>query len=94
MKSKIFQEVLAWCENKENNPDVDVSEFFEFVFDKTADALIEQVREELKQEFEKGNLTHPFIISSDYYLDLKLKEIREKCSKINEKAQTTEKISE
>lgn len=50
---------------------------------------MEKIREELKQEFEKGNLTHPFIISSDYYLDLKLKEIKEKCTKLNKDAETS-----
>jgi hypothetical protein len=40
--------------------------------------LLEDVRDQFKQEFEKGNLKHSFIISSDYYLDLKIKELQER----------------
>jgi len=30
----------------------------------------------LKQEFDNGTLTHPYFISNEYYLELKLKEIK------------------
>ena len=48
------------------------------VIDKTADNILEKVIDELKGEFKSGNLTHPFVISSDYYLDLKFKDIKYK----------------
>jgi hypothetical protein len=76
MKEKIIKEVIEWCEKQEQTPDVYVEEFVDLVIDKTANALFEELTNELKNEFEKGNLQHPFIISNDYYLYLKLKEIK------------------
>ena len=35
-------------------------------------------KEELENEFSNGNLEHPFFISSEYYLELKLKDIKQK----------------
>ena len=78
MKDKILKEVLDWFENQENKDDLYIEDFVDLVIDKTADVLFDKINDELKVEFDKGNLKHPFIISSDYYLYLKLKEIRDK----------------
>ncbi len=80
MKDKIKQEILDLYEDSESDPDFD--EVVDLVFDKTTEAFIEEIRKELKNEFTNGNLKHNFIISSDYYLDLKLKEIRERFSQL------------
>jgi len=79
MKDKIQKEVLEWYEAQEGNPDVYIEDFIDKIIDETADALLEEVKDGLKDEFEKGNLKHPFIISPEYYLYLKLKEIKHKC---------------
>lgn len=79
MKEKILGEVMKWYENQGEHPDVFIEDFVDLVINKTADDIFEKVKDDLKKEFENGNLTHPFIISSDYYLDLKLKEIKQKC---------------
>jgi len=76
MKEKILQEALEWYESQEKNPDI--GDFVSLVIDKTADSIFDDVKNEFKNEFASGNLQHPFVISSDYYLDLKLKEIKEK----------------
>lgn len=81
MKNKILQEALKWYEDQGEDSRVFIEDFIDLVIDKTADALFEEVKNELQNEFSKGTLKHPFIISGDYYLDLKLKEIREKCMK-------------
>lgn len=78
MKDKILKEVLDWCEKQEQKPNFYVEDFVDIVIDKTAALLIEEIKDELKNEFEKGNLKHPFIISDEYYLYLKLKEIKNK----------------
>lgn len=78
MKDKILKEVLDWFENQKNKDDLYIEDFVDLVIDKTADVLFDKINDELKVEFDKGNLKHPFIISSDYYLYLKLKEIRDK----------------
>ena len=78
MKDKILKEVLEWCEKHEQKPNFYVEDFVDTVVDKTAALLIEELSKELKTEFESGNLKHPFIISDEYYLYLKLKEIKNK----------------
>jgi hypothetical protein len=79
MKDKILKEALDWYEKHEDKNNVYIEDFVDVVIDKTANALFEEIKEGLKEEFEKGNLKHPFVISSDYYLYLKLKEIKNKC---------------
>jgi hypothetical protein len=78
MKDKILKEVLDWCEKHEHKPNFYVEDFVDVVVDRTAALLVEEIRNELKNEFENGNLKHPFIISDEYYLYLKLKEIKNK----------------
>ncbi len=79
MKDKILQEALGWYEAQGKNPDVYIGDFISLIIDKTADAIFEKIKSELECEFENGTLKHDFIISSEYYLDLKLKEIKDKC---------------
>ena len=81
MKDKIIKEVIEWCEKQEKKPDLYLEEFVDVVIDKTANALFEEVEKELKNEFETGNLQHQFIISDDYYIYLKLKDLRNKIIK-------------
>jgi len=78
MKTKILKEVMEWYDKQEDKNSMFIEDFVDLVIDKTTDALIEQIQGEFENEFEKGNLQHPFIISSDYYLYLKLKEIKNK----------------
>ena len=78
MKDKIIKEVIEWCEKQEKTPDIYMDEFVDLVINKTANALFEEIKIELENEFESGNLHHPFIISDEYYLYLKLKEIKNK----------------
>ena len=76
MKDKILREAKEWYESQKENPDI--GDFVDLVIDKTTESVIDKVRQELENEFEIGNLEHPFIISSEYYLELKLKDIKEK----------------
>lgn len=81
MKDKILKEVVDWYNQQKNPDDIYIDDFVAIVIDKTADVLFEEIKDGFKEEFEKGNLKHPFIISSDYYLYLKLKEIKDKVVK-------------
>lgn len=85
MKEKILQEALEWYENQEKTSEINIEDFVNLVINKTADAIFDEVKIELNNEFENGTLKHPFVISSDYYLELKLKEIKDKCIKTMEK---------
>ena len=78
MREKIKKEVLEWYELQGQKPDVLMEDFIDIIIDKTIDLAFEEIKSELTNEFEKGNLEHPFVISSDYYLYLKLKDIKNK----------------
>lgn len=99
MKDKILKEVIEWYNGHDDKNNIFIEDFVEIVIDKTADALVEEIKDGLEDEFAKGNLKHPFIISSDYYLYLKLKEIKNKFIKTKELGPpkdeiVTEKIEE
>lgn len=79
MKHKILKEAIEWYNKQEIKDNIFIEDFIDLVIDRTADAIFNEIQEELKEEFQKGNLKHPFVISSDYYLYLKLKDIKQKC---------------
>jgi hypothetical protein len=81
MKNKILKEAMAWYDKHQNKNDVLIEDFIDLVIDKTADTLFDEIKIEFEDEFKKGNLKHSFIISSDYYLYLKFKEIKDKLVK-------------
>lgn len=80
MKDIILKEAIEWFEKQDDKKNIFMEDFIDMVVDKTTTVLLEEVNNGFKEEFEKGNLKHPFIISNDYYLYLKLKEIKNKCS--------------
>jgi hypothetical protein len=76
MRDKILQEVIEWCEKQEEKPNLDMENFVDMVIDKTTNYLLERIKTELKNEFETGNLKHGLTISNDYYLYLKMKDLK------------------
>jgi hypothetical protein len=76
MKNKILDEAMKWYETQGTSPPIE--DFIDIVINKTADSMIEHIKEELEEEFSCGNLKHPFFISNEYYLELKLKDIKNK----------------
>ncbi len=78
VKEKILKEISDWCDTQNKHPNVD--EIVDMAISKTSEELFETIRKELEQEFSKGNLEHPFFISNEYYLELKLKDIKNKFS--------------
>jgi len=83
MKDDIIKEVLDWLEENECDDEEAIKSFINLVMDKTTESLLEEVKKQLKNEFETGTLKHDFIISPDYYLELKLKEAEQHFSKSN-----------
>lgn len=81
MNEKILEEALEWYENQEKPSEINIADFVNLIINRTADAIFDEVKTELNNEFQNGTLKQPFVISSDYYLELKLKEIRDKCIK-------------
>ena len=84
MKDEIIEEVLDWLKKNECDDEEAIKSFVNLVMDKTTESLLEEVKKQLKNEFETGTLKHDFIISPDYYLELKLKEAKQNFSKSDE----------
>jgi hypothetical protein len=84
MKSEIIKEVLSWLEDHECEDEDSVKDFVNIIMDKTTESLLEEVKKQLKNEFDTGTLKHDFIISPEYYLELKLKEAKQNFSKSND----------
>ena len=77
MRNRILKKVTKWYKNQEDKECIEMSdELLGLLIDKTAEAIFDEVNDEFKDEFEKGNLKQPFFISDEYYLYLKLKEIK------------------
>ena len=76
MRDEILEEALKWYEEQKGNPNIE--DFVDLVIHKTTNTLFDKIKNELRHEFKNGNLQHPFVISSDYYLDLKFKDIKNK----------------
>ncbi len=86
MKEKIKKDMMEWYQEKNNNSNFQLDEFADVIIDKTTDALFEEIRGELENEFKIGNLKQPLTISDEYYLHLKLTDIKNKClNKLNNK---------
>ncbi|UCD14520.1 MAG: hypothetical protein JSW60_03630 [Thermoplasmatales archaeon] len=81
MKNQIKKEALEWYESVESHDDESIENFVDMVMDKTTDFLFEEIKKQFKDEFLSGNLKHNFIISPDYYLELKLKEVKQNFSR-------------
>ena len=77
MKDKIHKDAIKWYETQEENPDI--KDFIDLVIHKTTDSVMDMIQDELENEFQNGNLKHPFFISNEYYLELKLKDVKNKC---------------
>lgn len=76
MKDKIQKEITEWYNDQDQHPEID--DIVDMVIAKTSDTLFDTIKQELEDEFSKGNLEHPFFISNEYYLELKLKDIKNK----------------
>ena len=81
MKDEIKKEALSWFENVSINDDESLGNFVDHIMDRTADALLEAMKKELREEFQSGNLKHNMVISPEYFLELKMKEVKHNFTK-------------
>ena len=81
MKDKIKREMIEWLENNECDNEESIEGFVDLVMEKTTEGLLEEIKKQFKDEFLSGTLKHDFVISPDYYLELKLKEAKQNFSK-------------
>ena len=81
MKDIIKKEALKWHESVESHNNESIENFVELVMEKTTDLLFEEVKKQFKEEFVTGNLKHNFVISPDYFIELKLKAAKENFSR-------------
>ena len=94
MKDKIKQEMLDWLETNECEDEEAIKGFVDLVMEKTTESLLEEIKKQFKEEFLSGNLKHDFVISPDYYLELKLKEAKQNFSKGDEQEEETTETTE
>jgi len=76
MKNRIQKEISEWY--RQHNHELNVDEFVDIIISKVSDSMFDTVQKELEEEFAKGNLEQPFFISNEYYLELKMKDIKNK----------------
>ena len=81
MKEEIRKEALSWFENVAINDDDSLGDFVDHIMDRTTDAILEALKKELRDEFQSGNLKHNMVISPEYFLELKMKEVKQNFSK-------------
>jgi len=81
VKDEIKKEALSWFENVSINDDESLGNFVDHIMDRTADALLEAMKKELREEFQSGNLQHNMVISPEYFLELKMKEVKHNFTK-------------
>ena len=81
MKDIIKKEALKWHENVESHNNESIEQFVDLIMEKTTDLLFEEVKKQFKEEFVTGNLKHNFVISPDYFIELKLKAAKENFSR-------------
>jgi len=77
IKNKIKAESIEWYESIENYNSLSIGTLVESIIDRTVVALINEIKTVLKKEFKDDTLKHNHIISSEYYLELKLKEAKQ-----------------
>jgi len=76
MRDKILEKAMEWYAAQGEQPNLE--DFIDLIIENTTDTFLEHLQGELEQEFNVGNLQHPFFISNEYYLELKLKDIKQK----------------
>jgi hypothetical protein len=81
VKDEIRKEALSWFENVSITDDDSLGDFVDHIVDRTTDALLEALKKELRQEFQSGNLKHNMVISPEYFLELKMKEVKHNFSR-------------
>ena len=81
MREEIRKEALSWFENVAINDDESLGDFVDHIVDRTTDAILEAMKKELRDEFQSGNLKHNMVISPEYFLELKMKEVKHNFSK-------------
>ncbi len=75
MKERILKEITEYYKNKEQTEEIP-DEVLKIIINTATDEIFERLKIDLKNEFETGNLQHPFFISDEYYIHLKLTDIK------------------
>ena len=76
LKDRIKKEALEWYEMEKNGEKHSIEDLIDLVMTRTTEALVDEVKTILKKDFRDGTLKHNHIVSSEYYLELKLKEVK------------------
>jgi len=77
IKDRIKDEALGWYESVENRTGQSIETLVDLIMNRTAEALVDEVKTVLKKEFRESALKHNHVVSPEYYLELKLEESRQ-----------------
>jgi len=72
----IKKELVTSYKNRKEQDDKSIEMFADSVIEKVTDNVIEEVKKVLKKEFKDKTLSHSHVVSHEYYLELKLKEVK------------------
>jgi len=75
MKERILKEITEYYRDKEQVEEIP-DEVLKIIINTATDEIFERLKADLKHEFKTGNLKHPFFISDEYYIHLKLTDIK------------------
>ena len=72
----IKKELVTLYKSRKKQKDKSIEMFADSIIERVTDAVIEEVEKILKKEFKDGTLKHNHVVSHEYYLELKLKEVK------------------
>ncbi|GAI11794.1 unnamed protein product, partial [marine sediment metagenome] len=61
---------------KKKQDDKSIEMFADSVMERVTNAVIKEVEKVLRKEFKDGTLKHNHVVSHEYYMELKLKEVK------------------
>lgn len=72
----IKKEMLTWCKKKEKHDDKSIEIFADSIIERVTDVVVKEVEKVLRKEFRDKTLSHGHVVSPEYYIELKLKEVK------------------
>ena len=72
----IKKDMITWCKKREKHDNKSIEMFVDSIIERVSDTVIKEVKKVLRKEFGNKTLSHGHIVSPEYYLELKLKEVK------------------
>ncbi len=72
----IKKELVTLYKNRKKQNDKSIEMFVDSIMERVTDAVIKEVEKVLRKEFRDKTLSHGHVVSPEYYIELKLKEVK------------------